>query len=347
MTINAIMNTTGAKRQPNRRLQNSRRNSLDTLEQKIEAVAYKMITDINTISPKEMKRLDDKLIKLVLVYKGFRAFANLDLIGCTMDELPNAGNFSLCMFARCYKTAWNWYSKAGIDKAKTEPFLKYFNTFYMKRESEIKHEKLSEADYWNLKAREASLNILLQEAKAASKYRGKLPQINVLNRSKFMELLSILGADQELIKKAEKIYENNIVGTDEKRDSEGEETDSLSSDSMSLNSALYQDRIMMYIADCVERALETARAEKNVFIIVHLPYYITLKAAPYMVEQFNTVRILLEDFLDKDLLEFAKKNESENHVELFSAYQKQKYNTARKKLRKVEKWLGEWAAKAA
>lgn len=347
MTINVIMNTTGAKEQTTRRLHSSRRKQFNNLEQKIEAVAFSMLSNIQTISPMEMRHLENKLIQLLFQYKGFEAYADLELYDRTMEEMPKADKFSLNMIFRCYLSAWKSYSRGDLAKAKTDPFLKHFNAFYKKRKSEIISEKLSETDYWNLRAREAELSLILKEAKVNSTYAGYLPQISVLNRDKFLEQLAVLGASKDLVDKAIKIYESNFVGADAQTDSEGEETDSLISDSISHSSAMHRERMMMYIADCVDRALEAARAEKNVFIISNLPYFVTLRALPYMNEQFNMVRILLEDFLDRDLLMFAQNNDFENEVELFSEYKNQQYNTARKKLRKVEKWLGEWAAKAA
>ena len=326
----------------------ARRPIKSVIQDRIERAAFALLINENNLSDDQSALLEAKLTRLLLEYKGLKAFATGDVEeDSVIQDKFNAQGYSGVEFVECFNFAKKRYREewAATNGFKTEyrPFLMFFNYLYKLKSNDIKSYNADEKNYWDRKIKIDLLSSLLRRVKLNSTYKGYLPEINVLNIDKLVERLTLFGASEVDIADAKKIYGGNYLQQDPGSDDDGEEPDCCAYDFGGYSRFRNRDLAMMYIADLLEQAKKDAVIQGEKMVVANMDFYVTLKSRFYMTQQFNIDKVLLHDFLDLGLLDYVSgASEVENDTQLFSDFTHCKYDTARKKLRKVQLWLEKW-----
>lgn len=310
---------------------------------RIEKIAAELYDTID-LTVSEMERLTKELVDLLLKYKGLAAFASdSNYKEQLITDNYNADIYSGVVVTECYQHAIKKYGEVDPFTGERFPFLYFFNSLYKKKMNDIYAEQTREKNPWNYSLKEGLLKELLATVKKESSYKGTLPRIRVTNLDKLVEQLQLLDAKESFMELAEALHKGFFVVCDECRTNDDEVMDRYSSDATAIAEHKYKGTIISDIVTLIEYVQNKAKAEKQSAVDKNLIAYVTLRSREYVESGDELMVMLLEPFLDRDLLAFAESCADDNEVQILADYTGQKYNTARKKLRLVEKSFGEVA----
>jgi len=318
---------------------NQTANKYALLARNIEDTAHLMHTQKN-LGAGIYAQLQYELVALLLSIKKLNKFvpgnANSEDL---LEYEGNARNYSGVVFTECYNYAWKCYGTLDKETHQLVPFLHWFNYLYSIKQNDIVAEKALDARAWDNKCKKEKLSELLRNAIVEYGYTEPLPRINVLNLEALLGQLRTIGADEALLEKAQDIYAANYVQSDACVSIQ----DRAASDEREIEDQEYADSVIYFLATAIEKLQEEAQSWSDPVVRNNLIFYVTLKAREYLKTGDESLVILLKEYIDKDLLRYAESHDSGNDVSIFAEYTHQQYDTARKKLRKVEKAFQEMA----
>lgn len=310
---------------------------------RIEELAAKLY-ETNDLTMLEMDRLTGELVDLLLKYKGLGAFASDNRYSEQLiTDSYNADLYSGTVVTECYQHAIKMYGETDPFTGERFPFLYFFNYLYKKKLNDIYAEQSREKNPWNYALKEGLLKDLLAKVKKGSSYKGKLPRIRVTNLDKLVEQLQLLEAKECFVELAKALHKGFFVVCDECRTNDDEVMDRYSSDATAIAEHKRKGTIISDIVTLIEYVQKKAREENSSAVKNNLIAYVTLRSRDYVESGDEVMVMLLEPFIDRELLAYAEGCENDNEVQILADYTGQKYNTARKKLRLVEKSFGELA----
>jgi len=303
---------------------------------RIEAMASFIKRAEGVLSQNELQDLHNQLSAEILAIKNLKAFVpSAAPLGELLEHQYKSEEYCGKAFAASYAFAWRHYGEIDQQTGKPAAFLKLFNIMYKKKAGDIIAENVLNQNPGENRYKATKLRELFREALLETNYQHEVPRFNVLSKTAMQQQLKTIGASKRYFDKLDEITdETHVISHD--LYAENGEIDRDSSDTTVYLEDTYADLAVENLLSRIEQLQEKCKSLPDKAVGKNLIFYVTLKAREYLKTGNRKRVMLLSDYIDKDLLRYAYEHESANDSEIFAEYMGQEYNTARKKLRKVE-----------